>query len=580
VSSKLLVRSKKPLSKVFIFLFLKYFRRVSKEQALIAGSPNKQNLGLLKAYLLFSTFLKRNYSNSNKKKLFLLLFHQYLLVFSSSLNRRSISSSSHKSIVGSSKYRNVGVKVERSQIQKFVNQSLKKSVKRSSKITNRLRISYKNLVPIWRKSNSLERRLVGASILLNSLKSDFNQFANSKVRGPIVHAKKSQCADLNQKYKLNTFQCEAMPFLINRTLCNKLFYCSLGNYNLISKTTKRSRQARWLDIFELKCNLQKLSKASVKQTNLRKPRRLIHFSSMNSNGGLKYIDNLLHSRYLNSKYGVRFIKEITQLLAKDRYKSKNNLLERIFANQQKKVKYIKRFSRIPKRGSPFRSRLSHRNKKLISLSYRKTPSIKNSSFFYSAMNSSGFLINRLPNFTQEVQKLALFFNKNNAKSKFLLNSLYQLRVYTNKRNAIFYQKSSSLLARDEFSQPSIVVAQRSRNSFRRLLPTITITFREKNLFFVLSNPKGDAVIILSSGQFIKKNKLKRSSVPAFDNLASEFAKKVSRLTSICGIKIHGFSRRKFPILKTLRRSGIKFAFVVEHHAIVCNGVRKSRKARK
>jgi len=347
---------------------------------------------------------------------------------------------------------------------------------------------------------------------------------------------------LSYKDKKRMFNKKVLPNLLKRVLVNRLFYAQLNKFRKFErKITRRSRIIDWYQINALKLELNFIQKAQL----------------------VKCIQKLKLSRKIRCSQKAalaRNIKRLRNIIRPTKYKKKwivaGSRLSRC-------VGFLPYFHKL---------RLMHRK-------YRK---IRQG---FLVINSNGFFIKRKRNVTTSISNLAGFLAK--TRNTVLLNSLYRLRAvkYKRPKNVLkkkyfFKGKGMGLMGRDLFTQPLIKLDQSFNNDFRRLLPIITITFKDNNLFFVLSNAAGNPIIILSSGHFAKENKQKISSVPAYNFLTKEFARRVRRLTRICGLRIHGTSRRKFPVLKNLQRSGIRFAYALEHHAVICNGVRKCRKRRK
>ena len=114
----------------------------------------------------------------------------------------------------------------------------------------------------------------------------------------------------------------------------------------------------------------------------------------------------------------------------------------------------------------------------------------------------------------------------------------------------------------------------------RFFPTVTITFRANNVFFVLSSVEGKVVVSHSVGCGGEFTKSKRRAVFAYDAASREFAKKVRSITSVVGIRVYGQSKRRFYVLRNIKQEGIRFVFLHDIVPFACNGVKKSRPARK
>lgn len=114
----------------------------------------------------------------------------------------------------------------------------------------------------------------------------------------------------------------------------------------------------------------------------------------------------------------------------------------------------------------------------------------------------------------------------------------------------------------------------------KFFPVLVITFRSNNLFFVLSSPQGNVIFSYSVGIGGEFKKSLRRSVFAYDSASREFAKKVKTITSIVGIRVQGQSKRRFYVLRNLKRAGIRFVFLQDIIPFACNGVKKTRSARK
>ena len=344
---------------------------------------------------------------------------------------------------------------------------------------------------------------------------------------------------LSYKNKKRMINKKVLPNLLKRVLVNRLFYAQLNKFRKFErKITRRSRIIDWCQINALKLELNFIQKTQLVKCiqKLKLSRKVRCFQKAALGRNIKCLLNIIRL----TKYKKKWIVAGSRL--------------------SRCVGFLPYFYKL---------RLTQRK-------YRK---IRQG---FLVINSNGFFIKRKRNVTTSILNLAGFLAK--TRNTILLNSVYRLCAVKYKRPKNVFKKKYFFkgkgMSRDLLTQPLIKLDQSFNNDFRRLLPIITITFKDNNLFFVLSNAAGNPIIILSSGHFAKENKQKISSVPAYNFLTKEFARRVRRFTRICGLRVHGTSRRKFPVLKNLQRSGIRFAYALEHHAVICNGVRKCRKRRK
>ena len=114
----------------------------------------------------------------------------------------------------------------------------------------------------------------------------------------------------------------------------------------------------------------------------------------------------------------------------------------------------------------------------------------------------------------------------------------------------------------------------------KFFPVVIITFRANNVFFVLSSGKGEIIASHSVGIGSEFTKSNRRAVFAYDTASRNFAKKVRSITSIVGIRVYGQSKRRFYVLRNLKQEGLRFIFLHDVIPFACNGVKKSRPARK
>lgn len=127
---------------------------------------------------------------------------------------------------------------------------------------------------------------------------------------------------------------------------------------------------------------------------------------------------------------------------------------------------------------------------------------------------------------------------------------------------------------------NIYIYYRSFLLVLKFFPVLVITFRSNNLFFVLSSPQGNVIFSYSVGIGGEFKKSLRRSVFAYDSASREFAKKVKTITSVVGLRVQGQSKRRFYVLRNLKRAGIRFVFLQDIIPFACNGVKKTRSARK
>ena len=353
----------------------------------------------------------------------------------------------------------------------------------------------------------------------------------------------------------SSFNINVLPFLIRSALSKRLVYYTpqIKFFNRNRRIMRRSRITNWEQINTFKAELNLLQRNSlVNRQNIRQQCVVWAHRSI-------IWRNIKRIRKFIRRY--KFMKKESTLY---KFSRMPYIYKKRFEKAKKKfllyARYIKGLGKV-------RSRTTG---KLLCIS------------------SSGRLVSLRLRATRSIILFATFLSKKK-KNKALLTALYKLNIWkqrigVKKRSRFKWlpkKKGRGFIRRDVFIQPRIQLGQ-NLFGFRAALPIITITFKENNIFFVLSNCQGKAILIMSSGLVAKKSKLKlkASSVPAYNEVTKAFAKKVSRLSRRFGLRIHGTSRRKKPIIRNLKRGGIRFAFVIEHQSIICNGVRKSRKRRK
>lgn len=161
-------------------------------------------------------------------------------------------------------------------------------------------------------------------------------------------------------------------------------------------------------------------------------------------------------------------------------------------------------------------------------------------------------------------------------SRILLNSSLKRQGLVKRKNFPDTNKST----RPTGPENNIFSTYKSFFLILRAFPTLVITFRANNLFFVLSSPKGNVLFSYSVGLGEDFKKASRRSVFAYDAASREFAKKVKQVTSIVKLRIHGQSKRRFYVLKNLKKGGLRFIFLQDVIPFACNGVKKPRRARK
>ncbi len=158
----------------------------------------------------------------------------------------------------------------------------------------------------------------------------------------------------------------------------------------------------------------------------------------------------------------------------------------------------------------------------------------------------------------------------------MLNSSLKRQGVLKRRNFPDINKSTRPTGPDN----NIFSYYRSFILILRLFPVLVITFRANNLFFVLSSPEGKVVFSYSVGLGGDFKKASRRSVFAYDTASREFAKRVKTVTSVVGLRIQGQSKRRFYVLRNLKKAGLRFIFLQDVIPFACNGVKKARRARK
>jgi ribosomal protein S11 len=113
---------------------------------------------------------------------------------------------------------------------------------------------------------------------------------------------------------------------------------------------------------------------------------------------------------------------------------------------------------------------------------------------------------------------------------------------------------------------------------------ITVSFHKRNVFFTLSNIKGQTKMWTSSGRFHFKGRDKTAFM-AIIQISEFFLKKIWRLGIRRAIlKIKNANRKRFAVRKTIRRLRkkypVKFVGVFMQIQVAFNGCRRKKKRRK